>query len=364
MALTSRKRDKLYFTYKEATAGTADTAAFFEGRGTMDFPEPDYQHESDYGKLGSGEHGKKAELQAVWTPFSYKPQRFSEIASMLAHFQGKADYPRLIATGAYMHELKHLTVANRVLTTFGFQYGPAAANMVMSGCTVNEFSLAFNGGGNGVVDATFSGAGNRHRISAGAMAENATGSLAAGEISFAAEPLLNYKSVKLFIADSLEATPGITSLSTSGPDLGANQVDITSLLSSFTITGSNGMNAENQARAGGYGLLNDFTRGDRRYTLEMVLRKDAAVLDINAMLPLNTQKSLEFQFMGPFIGTTNYRYSFHIFFPLMQILKAPENNESPVGRTVTTEIFEDANGDSMIAYVQSAVAVGYNATKV
>lgn len=363
MALTSRKRDRLFFTYKEPTAGTATATSFFEGRGTMEFPEPEYQHESDYGKLGSGEHGKKAELQAVWTPYSYKPQRFSEIATLLAYFQGKDDYFRTVVSGAYMHELKHLTVANRVLPTFGFQYGPGAANMAMAGCIVNDFALTFASGGNGVVDATFNGWGNRHRISSGAIAENAAGSLAAGEVSFATEPLLNFKSCHLFAADTLESTPGITSLSTTGADLGANGINLTTLLSSIAISGNNGMSADATARAGGYGLVNDFTRGDRRYTLELGLRKDTSIIDINAMLPDNTQKAMELQFVGPFIGATTYRYSLHIFFPVVQVLKAPENSESPIGRTLSTEVFEDSNGDSMIVYAQSAVATGYNAAK-
>jgi hypothetical protein len=364
MALTSRKRDKLFLTYKETTAGTADTNAFLESHGLMDFPEPDYQHESNYGKLGTGEHGTKTELQAVWSPFSIKTQRFSEIAFLLSYFMGLDDFVSTITTGVYMHEILHLPVSSRVMPTFGLQYGPGTANAVMSGCVVNEFQLVFSKGGTSVVEATFTGFGNRHRINAGALAENATGSLSTGEVSTATEPLVNFKSTHLYMADTLESPFGITSISTTGHDLGSGESEITSILNSFTISGNNGMSAENFARAGGSGLINDWTRGDRRFTLEMNLRKDTSVADINSFILAGTQHALEFQFVGPFIAATAYRYSFHWFFPVMQFTKAPEDNESPISRAVASEIFEDANGNSMRAYAQSGVSHAYNTTKV
>jgi hypothetical protein len=233
--------------------------------------------------------------------------------------------------------------------------------MVMSGCIVNDFSLTLSRGGNGVIDATFNGWGNRHRIVDGALAENATGSLSSGEQALTTEPLVNFKSCHLFVGTGLETGAGPTSLSTTGYDL-AGQVDITTILNSITIGGSNGMSAENAARASGYGLINDFSRGDRRYTLELNLRKDTSVWDINARIISDAQRALELQFVGPFL-TANYRYSMHLFLPLFQILRAPEDNESPISRALTTEVMQDANGDSMIAYVQSGISVGYNSTK-
>ena len=364
MALTSRKQDKLFFTYKELTAGVADTNAFLESHGLMSAPEPDFQVESNYGKLGTGEHGTKNELQAVWTPFSVKTQRFSEIAFLLSYFMGKTDFVRTVTSGVYMHEILHLPVSSRTLPTFGLQFGNASSNKVLSGCVINEFQLAFSKGGTGAVEGTFTGFGNRHNITAGVITQNASGTLATGEIATATEPLVNIKSTHLFMADTLESPFGISSLSTTGPDLGANESEITSILNSFTISGNNGMSAENFARAGGGGLINDWTRGDRRFTLEMNLRKDASVADIAAYILNGTRHALEFQFVGPFIAATSYRYSLHWFFPVMQFTKAPEDDESPISCAVSTEVFEDSNGNSMLAYAQSAISHAYNTTKV
>jgi len=363
MSLTSPKKDRVFFTYAEATSGVADNNCFMEGRGSMDFPSADYLIESDYGKMGSGEHGKSAKLQAVYTQWTYKPQRFSELAYFLSFFQGKGDEVHTIASGVYMHDLHHLPISSRILPTMGFQYGTGSSNKVINGCAVNEFSIVLARGGNGVVDASFSGIGNRHRISSGVLSENATGSLSTGDYSFSAEPLINFKSCHLFIADALEDNFGPSSLSVSGEDLGANAVEITSLINSINISGNNGMSPENQLRAGGYGLVNDWTRGDRRYTLGLNLRKDVSVIDFDSLILNNSLKAFELQFLGPFINST-HRYSLHIFFPSVGINKVTEDKESPIGGEITTEVFEDSNGDSMIVFAQSAISVGYNAKKV
>ena len=327
----------------------------------MDFPEPEVQHESDYGKLGSGEHGKRTRLQALWTPWSYKTQHMSEIAYLLSFFQGATDTVLDVGDSAYKHELKHLSTNYLTLPTFTMQYGKGGTsnNAVLSGNLVNSFSRAFAAGGNGVVDATFSGFGNRHSSDYGTFATLSAGSMSSGAISFASEPLVNFKSCQLWIANALEATFGISSISTVGEDLGAGLIDVTSLLNSISLGGENGVAPSDRARAGGYGVLNDYTRGNRRYTLEVALRKDTSTVDIDSLILANTQKSLELLFTGPLIGTTT-RYALDMFMPVIQFLRGPEDGETPVSRTYATEVFEDSNGDSFIAYCQNATATVLN----
>ena len=91
MAQESRKKDSIFFSYQEGSADTPDTDEFFEGRGMMTLPEPTWLQESDYGKLGSGEHGKATEIQAIGASWSYKPYRMSEIGYLLAYFLGLGD---------------------------------------------------------------------------------------------------------------------------------------------------------------------------------------------------------------------------------------------------------------------------------
>ena len=362
MAQQSWKSFSAFFTYREATPFTADADEFFEGRGRMMIPEPEYQVESDYNKLGSGEHGRKNEIQAVWTPWSYTCDRMSEIMYFLSYFQGNtSENPGNVTGTAYSHRYKHLPVADRTMPTFGFQIGPAANLTVVSGCMVNEFSIAFANGGNGVVEATFSGFGNRHQVTDGSIAALSAGTMSTGEIDFSAEPLLNYKCLNFWMGDSY-TDPGKSSVDYEGVDLGATVTNLTTLLNSITIGGSNGMSAADMARASGCGVINDRTRGDRRYTLEFSLRKDDAILNTDTLRLADTQKAYELQFFGPDIEAST-PYAIDWFFPVAQILQAPEDDASPVSKAYTTEVFEDTNGDSMIVYAQSAVSVAYNSTK-
>lgn len=364
MALQTWKRYRAWFSRKEATAFTADTTAFFEGRGKMTLPEPEYQVESDYGKLGSGEHGKKNELQAVWAPWTYTCDRLSEIAYFLSFFQGNDDAFIVPSAGlslTYVHELKHLPVRSRTLPTFTIEMltGESTDNEVISGCIVNEFSLSFSSGGNGLIEASFSGWGNRHRVVDGALTANAAGSMSSGAFDFSAEPLVNFKACDFWLADAMESSFGKTSVDFEGEDLGANLKNVTSLVSSVTISGNNGMSADNAARAGGHGVLNDSTRGDRRYTFEFSMWKNRTTIDFNTERLTDKQRSFELGFYGKDIET-NYPYGLDIFFPVVQVLSGPEDEGSPITKSYTTEVFEDTEGDSMIAYVQSKVNVGYN----
>ena len=358
MAQESRKKDKIFFSYKEATADTPDTDEFFEGRGTMTFPEPTWLAESDYGKLGSGEHGLKSEIQAIGAPWSYKPFRMSEIGYMLAYFLGKADEVKN-ANSVYQHKLQHLSVSSRTLPTFTTQYGlgSASGNKVISGCTVNDFSITLGAGGNGVVDATFNGWGNTHYLNAAALTKRVAGSMSAGENSFASEPLVNFKSSKFYLATGgLETGLGTTSVDFSGEDLGTGLITLTNLINSVTISGNNGMSLEDKMRAGGGGVINDYERGDRRFTLEINFRKDDATLDTWAAILANTSYAFEWLFSGPYISGTA-PYALDLLLPLFQFTASPEDDGSPIARAGATEVFQDANGDSCIAYIQNNCAL-------
>jgi hypothetical protein len=362
MATTSRKGSRIFFHSKEATAGTADTYAFFEGRSVIaDMPPATYLFESDKGKLGAGEHGTKAELQALYTPVTFKCTRLSEIAFFMSYFQGIADTPSTRTTGVYLHELKHLAVGSRTLPTFTFDYGNTVTAMdVFTHCIINEFNLSFKSGGNGVIDATFSGWANLHKVTAGVLTRNSTANNSSFTgTSFASEPLVNYHSTKFWTGTALEATPLVPSnVAISASDLGSAS-EITSYVNSVTITGNNGMTAEDLIRAGGSGILNVQERGDRAYTCEVQVRKNT---DYPALALAGTQKAFEIQFEGPVIGATAYTYGLNLFFPVLQFTGVTEDGGSPINETLGTEIFQDSSGDAFYAYAQSAFASGYNTT--
>ena len=364
MAQESRKKDKIFFSYKEGTADTPDTDEYFEGRGMMTLPEPTWLQESDYGKLGSGEHGKATEIQAIGAPWSYKPYRMSEIGYLLAYFMGRGDEVQN-SNSVYQHKLAHLTVSERTLPTFTFEYGlgSASGNKVFSGNVVNDFSITLGAGGNGVVDATFNGWGNSHYISGAALTKRTAGSMSTGENDFSSEPLVNFKSSNFYIATGgLESGLGTSSVDFAGEDLGTGLITLTSLVNSVTITGNNGMSMEDKLRAGGCGVINDFQRGDRRFTLEINFRKNDATLDAWAALLANTSYAFEWLFSGPYISGTA-PYSIDMFLPLFQFTATPEDDGSPISRAGATEVFEDSNGDSAIVYVQNNASAAFNGTK-
>lgn len=366
MAQVSPRQNRLFFSYKEATAGTADTNAFLEGLGlAMALPEPTWMHESDKTKMGAGEHGTKTELQAVYTPWSYSPQRLGEIAYMLSYFQGAADYvPWYGASpgqGAYLHQMNHLPVSTRTMPTFTIEHGDASTNNKIVGNVVNDFSISFSQGGNGVVDATFNGFGNRHYYSGGAITANATGTMSSEDNNIATDPLLNFKSLDFWKADAT-SIGGITSLSLSGEDLGANLVTLSPLLNSITITGNNGMSGEDQLRANGGGVINHWDRKDRTYTIEATLRKDTSTINLDTLLVADTQFALELGYRGPNIAT-GYPYAINFFWPKVQVTAGPEDTETPQAKAVSFEVFEDTNNTACIIYVQSGVSVGYNSAK-
>jgi len=309
--------------------------------------------------MGSGEHGRKAELQAVWAPWSYTCDRMSEVAFFTAYFMGKSYTP--VSSGTpQMHEINHLLEAEMDLPTFTMEYGTGGTgnNVVYTGCVVNEYSITFAAGGNGVVEATFSGWGNKHRKVGGAFAQNVAGNMATGTFDFSSEPLLNFKCLKAWIADTMDDVDA-NSVSISGPDIGTNIVDITSMLNSVTMTGNNGMTAADKARAGGCGIVNDYVRGDREFTLEVNFRKNDSNINTDTLILANTQKAMEFQFNGPYIDGTN-PYAVDFLYPVVQFTAAPEDTEKPIGKAGALEVFQDTNDEAKIVFVQSAVTSAYN----
>jgi len=364
MSTESRKKDRIFFSFKEDTAGTPDTTCFFEGNGEMTPPESEYQFESNYGKLGSGEHGKGSELQAVWTPFSYKCKRLSEIAYFMSFFQGKSYTPGSVGSGE-QHEFLPLPVSSRVLPTFSFQYGIGgnSENIVFSGCVINEFNITLAAGGNGIIDATFSGWGNKHRLNEGLFILNADGSMNTGTYDITSEPYINFKCCHFYKADSADYIRE-NSATFTGDNLGANVVDISTLVNSITMTGNNGMTAEDKARAGGCGIINDWQRGDRQYTLELNMRKDIQNgIVTNTLIQTNKKLAIECLFEGKIIGSTD-PYAMDWIFPVVQCNSGAEDDGSPISKTIPFSVFQDSIGIAMECFAQTKVEVAYNGIKV
>jgi hypothetical protein len=361
MSLHSRRESKVFFTFKEGTSGVPSTSCFFEGRGTMTFPEPEYKFESDQGKLGSLEHGTLAELQAIATPFSYKTSgRLSEVLYFLS-FLGLTDtvYTK---SGYYQHDMRLYDVTTRTLPTFTIEYGTGGTsnNTVFSGCVVNEISLTLQKGGTGVIDCTVNGFGNRHRWASNVLAENAAGNLSTGTVTITTEPLFNFSSCKIWIGTS----PNGGLLSPSGSliaDNLAGETEISKLVQSVKITINNGMNADDLIRASGYGVINLWERGDRSITLEMDLYKDTSIVSIDPILVANTNKSIEIQYNGKYI-TGSTPYALDMLFTKCQILGAPENDDTPIAKSLKFEVHQDTTYIlPLLIFAQTAVSTAYNA---
>lgn len=368
MATQTPKARRVFFHSKEAIAGTADTYEFFEGRSMeITFPEPTYLKESDMGKIGSGEHGTKTELQAIFTPFSIKAQRLSEIAYLMSYFMGTADSVETIDTGVYSHQLKHLYTASRTLPTFTWDFSDtqtASAADQFKHAIINDFSLTLAAGGNGVIDATFNGFANLHYDNSGVLTRNATvdNSSFSANHSFASEPLINFKSCRFWVGTGLTATPLVqTDVSFTAEDLAGSPTDICPLVNSITITGNNGLNGEDLMRACGDGVLNNQERGDRAFTLEVNARRDTSTIAWDTLALGDTSRALEIQFEGPVLSGTDI-YAMNLFLPNVVPQSAAQDDESPINQTVPFDVFEDTNYDAFYAYFQNGVADGLNAT--
>ena len=364
MGTTSRKADKLFFSYREGSHGTPNTTAFLEARGTMTHPVPAWLSESNEGKMGSGEHGTQHEAQAVFTPFSYESDgRLSEIAYGLSYFQSST-YSVVTSGSLEQHELFHLGVNDRVLKSFSFEkgLGTAGNNTVYAGAMVNEFSFTIAQGGNGKAVFTMGGFCNKHRIVNQAFALNASGNMSSGAFTISGEPLVNYKCCRIWMADSAN-TIKANSASFGGENLGANLVELTNLIDSITITGNNGITGENLLRAGGCGIVNNWERGDRVYTLEITLRKDLVNgIDSDLYLRGDTQKAIEVQFIGPYIAGSD-PYCLIMVLPVVQLeTGGSEDDGSPIAETLPFKVYQDSTGSAFEVFVQSQIGTAYNAT--
>jgi len=363
MALDNRKASSVFFTWKETKTNQVNNpqnykvnGCRFEGRGTMVLPPPTRVMESDKNKLGSGEHGLKSSLMTIATPWSYKTNRPGEIGFLLNFFMGKADN----YASTYCHTLYHLDVGDLELPTFGFQFGNGVTNKVFAGAVVNEFNITMPfQGGNGQIEATFSDWCNSHYVSSGVITVLPTGTIASGHDDTFVEPVVNVKSTSVWIADALEASFGPASIGTAAEDLGANLIDLTTLVNSLSITGNNGMSMEDKLRAGGCGIINDWTRGVRAITLEMNCRKDTSIVNWDTIATARTQKAVEIEWNGPALGGD--RYLLDMFLPVVEINNCPEDDGTPVSQAITTEVFQDSQEEALIIRVNSSTDLAYDA---
>ncbi len=360
MAVSSRRKDRIFFSHREGTPFTADTTSFFEGKGTMTFPEPEYTQETNRNKLGAGEHGTKAEVQSILVPWVYNCQKVSEVAYLLSYFQGRS-YTVVTSGSLRRHQINHLPERDRDLPTFTFQYGTGTANAVFSGAMVNEYSISFSVGGTGVVEATFSGFCNKHSATSNGFTLLSTGSMSDGQWNLNNEPVMNYKALTVWKADASNSLSA-GSASYTGENLGANVVNISTLINSITMTGNNGMTMGDNARAGSYGVLNYRARSDRSYTLEIVMHKDDDDgIDTDDIIRNDTKLAIEVQWNGSYISGTD-PHALDIVYPVVQAMSGQEDDESPIARTIPFEVFQDEGGNAVEIFVQSQVGDAYNAT--
>jgi hypothetical protein len=362
MAQENKNQYKCFFTYREATAGTADTNCFFECHGMMTKPPTTYNFISDKGKLGTGEFGNKQKVAAGWVTWSYKTSVLSEILFLLSYFQGSS-YGVSTSGDLERHELFHLSTATTTLPTFTMQYGTGGTgnNAVYTGCVVNEFSIPFANSPTGEAEATFSGFANSLSY-AGGFTLNTVGDMdtADAAFSFSTEPCLNYRNLSVWMADSVQTNLKGSCVDFAAHDLGANLQTLSPLINSITVGGTNGMSPENLARPGGGGAINTFERSDKNYTVEIDWRKDTSILNTDTTIIADTQRALEVQYAGKYISGTD-PYGLDMFFPVVQFNDSPEGEENPVNQSSTLSVFQDSNGTACDIFGQTEVGTPYNA---
>lgn len=367
MSTESRKESKLRLRSKEAIAGTEDTFDFFETNSSMvDFPPATPLQESNIGKLGSGEFGTEAELQAIYSTFSIKCSRLSEVLYYLSFCLGKEDSMRIVdaANSVYSHKLDHLAITSRTLPTFTAFYVDGSATHPMTHCLITDFSITFANGGNGVVDATFNGICNKHYSNSGtltALAVSSAWSSGAYTSIVAAEPLVNYKCCNFYFGSATEAVPLVhANVSYSASNLASSQT-LTPYINSVTITGNNGVTAEDMLRAGGCGVINNQERKDFTFTLEVNVRKDDTVpsTTFDAMMLADTVGALEIGYQGKVIKAGN-RYGLNIVFPVIQLANVVQDGESPINQTLTYTVFADSQGTAFQVYGQNKIGIRLN----
>ncbi len=371
MTTISRKESKLYLRSKETTAGTEDTYDFFEASSVVAAKPPSTAlKESNLGKLGSGEFGTKAEIQAIYTPVSFKCSRLSEFLYFMSFFQGTTDSMRIVSPdkSIFSHCLDHLVITSRTLPTFSAYYSDGSTIHSLKHCIISDFSFTISAGGNGVIDATFNGACNMHYSNNGTLTKDsaATGwSSGAFTSTVAAESLINYKGFQFFMGSATSADPLVHSTVAYGETNLSGSENLTPYVNSVTVTGNNGWTAEDSLRAGGYGVLNNQERKDYAYTLEMSVRKDdtlpAAATAFEAMLLADTQRAIELNWVGKNIADTN-RYGLDMFLPVVQLNDNKEDDESPINHTLSYTVFANSTGEAFKVYGQNKVGIRLNAS--
>jgi hypothetical protein len=360
MATKSRRETHIYFTAKESVAGTPETTCLFEGNGTMPNPNPEYQTEMNKGKLGSGQFGTKAELQAVWVPFTYTGERIDELCYFLSYAYGTLDAPATIEAGVYSHLNMPLIVSGRTLPTFTMEYGNGTANAVYTHCIVNEVSYTTDSGGTGITQFTASGFANAHGVTDSTFSILTPGTMSSGTEDVLAGPLLNHRCFQIWEGVGVDTITNADVDYTTN-NLAASVVDLTKLFTGMTYTFSNGLSADQLARAGGCGLLNYQERNDPSMSLELTLTKDDAILTtLSTKILGDTQFALELLFQGPIIATTQ-NYAMKLIFPQIQFIGSAEGEDAPIQNTIAVDIQETSADGAIKVFNQTAFSVGYNA---
>ena len=368
MATESRKESKLYLRSKENTAGTEDDFDFFETNScVMTRPKTNWLKESNLGKLGQGEYGDKTELQACFSEFSVTCQRLSEVMYFMSFFLGKED--SMISIDAnnsiYSHYLLHQPITARTIPTFTALYTDGSETHVMTHCIITDFNITLASGGNGVIEASFNGICNLHYDNNGTLTKTIiTNDWSSGAYTstVAAEPLVNYKGCQFFLGTATESVPLVHSnISYGATDL-AGSTDITSLINSVTITGTNGITGEDSMRAGGGGVLNNQERKDFAFTCELNIRKDDSTPSTSfySLIEGDSQRALEIDWRGKIIKDA-LRYGINWFFPVIQFDDVTEDDETPINLTIPTIVHADSQGTAFAAYTQNKVGLRYNA---
>jgi len=336
----------------------------------MTRPAIQYMQEANVGKLGQGEFGDKVETQAVYSQFSLTCSRLSEIAYFMSFFLGKEDSLYTVdgSRGIVSHRLEHFGINARTLPTFSAQYSDGVRVYPMNHCIISDFSLSASEGGTGVVECTFNGFCNMHSVSSGIFSEaTVTNAWVSGkhDATVEAEPLVNFRGMQLYLGSALEATPLVHANITyakGSTDLSSGQ-NLTALVSTFTITGNNGISAETLMRACGDGILNNQERGDFAFTLELGIRKSDSqpTTQWDALALADTQRAIEILWAGKNIASGN-RYAMKWFFPVVQIGNVAEDDGSPIVMTVPTSVMQGTDGLAFSSYVQNKLALRYNAS--
>lgn len=370
MSTESRKESRLYVRSKESVAGTQDATAFdfFESSScVMTKPPSTMMQETNMGKLGSGEFGTRAELQAVHSAFSVKCSRLSEFLYFMSYFQGKEDVISVIdvPNSIFSHRLTHLPVTSRTMPTFMMLYADGSITHCLTHCLITDFSFTLANGGNGIIDATFNGICNMHYSNAGVLTkQTALVPWVSGAYTtiINAESLINYKGCQFFIGTATEAVPLVqANIAFNATNL-ANSQSICPFINSVSVTGNNGITAEDAIRACGNGIINNQERKDYAYTLEINTRKDDALptTSYDALLLADTAQAIEINWSGKRIADA-LQYGLAMFLPVVQLTNVAEDDESPINQTLSYSVFADSNGTAFEVFGQNKIGLRLNA---